>query len=327
MDSPEIIERGKSFLDLEAKAIEKTRQHLDQSFVATIRLIESCFLSRKKLVFSGVGKNEPICEKIRATFNSTGVTAVYLDPLKALHGDLGVCDEGDLAFLFSNSGESEELVVLNSFLKRLGVKTVAMTSKAESQLARETDACLVYHYDDEACPLRLAPTASTTAALALGDALAMVFLEYRGLGREDFAKYHPSGNLGRSLLLRVEEIMRKEERMAVLPDTCIIKDAILAITKARCGTIALVDETSGALAGVFTDGDFRRASLQESDVLHAAVSKYMTRNPVKISNHELAIEALRIFQNHRINDLVVVDAAGKPVGVIDGQDLPSIQLV
>lgn len=327
MEAAQIIERGKSFLQLEAKAIEKTRRCLDETFVNAIAEIRLCYERRGKLIFSGVGKNEPICEKIRATFNSTGVTAVYLDPLKALHGDLGLCEEGDLAFLFSNSGESEELIVLNSFLKRLGVSTMAMTSKSDSQLAKETESSLVYHYDEEACPLSLAPTASTTAALALGDALAMVFLEDRGLGREDFARYHPSGNLGRSLLLKVQEIMRKEDRMAVLTDSCVIKDAILAITQARCGTIALVDGQSGLLTGVFTDGDFRRASLQEADVLNTPVSKYMTRNPIKISSDELAIEALRIFQNHRINDLVVVDRVGKPIGLIDGQDLPSIQLV
>ena len=327
MEAEQIIERGKSFLELEAKAIDKTRACLGESFVNAIEKIRQCYKGKGKLIFSGVGKNEPICEKIKATFNSTGVTAVYLDPLKALHGDLGLCEEGDLAFLFSNSGESEELIVLNSFLKRLGVSSIAITSKPASKLAEETDTSLVYQYDEEACPLSLAPTASTTAALALGDALAMVFLEDRGLGREDFAKYHPSGNLGRSLLLKVDAIMRSEERMAVLPDSCVIKDAILAITQARCGTIALVDEESGRLTGVFTDGDFRRASLKEADVLNTPVLKYMTRNPIKISNDELAIEALRIFQNHRINDLVVVDCTGKPIGLIDGQDLPGIQLV
>jgi len=327
MESTDIIFKGKGYLDLEAKAIEATRERLDASFAETIRLIETCFNQRNKLVFSGVGKNEPICEKIRATFNSTGVTAVYLDPLKALHGDLGLCDSGDLAFLFSNSGESEELIVLNSFLKRLNVTTVAFTSKPESQLAQKTDFKLVYHYEEEACPLSLAPTASTTAALALGDALAMVFLELRGLGREDFAKYHPSGNLGRSLLLKVDEIMRTGERMAVLPDDRVIRDAILAITQARCGTIALVDPQSGILTGVFSDGDFRRASLRETDVLNTPVQRYMSRNPKKISSNQLAIEALRIFQNHRINDLIVVDSAGAPIGLIDGQDLPGIQLV
>ena len=219
------------------------------------------------------------------------MTAVYLDPLKALHGDLGVCDAGDLAFLFSNSGESEELIVLNSFLKRLDVTTVAYTSKPESQLAQKTDHKLVYQYEEEACPLSLAPTASTTAALALGDALAMVFLELRGLSRTDFAKYHPSGNLGRSLLLKVDEIMRTGERIAVLPDTCVIKDAILAITQARCGTIALVDPASGVLSGVFSDGDFRRASLREPDVLKTPVANYMSRKPIKISSHQLAIDA------------------------------------
>ncbi len=323
----DIVSRGRAYLEMEAKAVELTRSHLGSQFEEAIKLVETCFESGKKLVFSGVGKNEPICEKIKATFNSTGVTAVYLDPLKALHGDLGLCNEGDLAFLFSNSGESEELVLLNSYLKRLGVITIAFTSKNESQLAQKADYILTYQYLEEACPLALAPTSSTTAALALGDALAMVFLEMRGLDRDEFAMYHPSGNLGRSLLLKVDEIMRKRDRMAILVDDCVIKDAILAITQARCGTIALIDKTSGILTGVFSDGDFRRASLEQADVLKTPVSSYMSRDPIKVFSNQLAIEALRIFQIHRINDLIVVDADGKPIGLIDGQDLPGIQLV
>lgn len=323
----DVIARGKAYLDMEAQAVCLTRDHLGDSFQQVLSQVYDSYRRRNKLIFSGVGKNEPICEKIRATFNSTGVTAVYLDPLKALHGDLGLCDAGDLAFLFSNSGESEELIVLNSFLKRMDVTTIALTSKPESQLARQCDYCLPYQYGEEACPLNLAPTSSTTAALALGDALAMVFLELRGLSRDDFAKYHPSGNLGRSLLLRVDEVMRTGDRMAVLPVDCVIRDAILAISKARCGIIALVEADGGELAGVFSDGDFRRAALREQQVLDVPVRQYMTVSPITVQSGQLAVEALRIFQHHRINDLIVVDSAGCPVGLIDGQDLPAIQLV
>ena len=327
MEDEVILRKGRECLSLEAEAVMKTREMLDENFLNALRLISKCVENNHKLVFSGVGKNEPICEKIKATFNSTGVTAVYLDPLKALHGDLGLCVEGDLAFLFSNSGEAEELIVLDSFLKRLGVVTVAYTSDSSSQLARKTNHMLVYHYDEEACPLSLAPTASTTAALALGDALAMVFLEMRGFSKEDFAKYHPSGRLGKSLLMKVGEIMRSDDRVAILDYTCTIRDAILAITKARCGLIALVDPETGVLEGVFSDGDFRRASLNEENVLKTPVQKYMTRNPVTISVNTLAADALRIFEKHRINDLVVVDESNHPVGLIDGQDLPSLRLV
>ena len=327
MEDEVILQKGRECLNLEAQAILKTREMLDDCFLEALRLIEKCVAENHKLIFSGVGKNEPICEKIKATFNSTGVTSVYLDPLKALHGDLGLCEEGDLAFLFSNSGESEELIVLDVFLKRLGVETVAYTSNPMSQLARKANHMVLYRYDEEACPLSLAPTASTTSALALGDALAMVFLEMRGFSKEDFAKYHPSGSLGKSLLLKVGEIMRRDERMAVLDCNCSIRDAILAITRARCGLIALVDPETGALEGVFSDGDFRRASLNEADVLTIPVQKYMTRNPKTVSVNALAAEALKIFQLHHINDLVVVDESNHPVGLIDGQDLPSLRLV
>jgi arabinose-5-phosphate isomerase len=327
MERDTIIQRGRAVLSLEANAILKTREHLGLEFVETLSSIYDCVRAGKKLIFSGVGKNEPICEKIRATFNSTGVTAVYLDPLKALHGDLGLCDEGDLAFLFSNSGTSEELLLLNGFLRRLGVKTVAFTSQGKSPLAQSTDQFLAFHYEEEACPLQLAPTASTTAALALGDALAMVFLEMRGFSRDDFARYHPSGSLGKSLLLRVSEIMRKDDRMAIERDTCTIREAILGITKARCGLIVLIDPETQVLSGVFSDGDFRRASIRESDVMQTPVANYMTRNPVSIRNTALAVEALKLFQSHKINDIVVVDAEGRPVGIIDGQDLPTLKLV
>lgn len=327
MEDEVILRKGRECLDLEAKAILKTKDQLDGLFIQTLRLIEHCVSAGNKLVFSGVGKNEPICEKIKATFNSTGVTAVYLDPLKAVHGDLGLCADGDLAFLFSNSGEAEELLALHSFLKRLGITTVAFTSEGESQLAKKADHQIVYKYDEEACPLSLAPTSSTTAALALGDALAMVFLEMRGFGKEDFAKYHPSGRLGKSLLLRVDEIMRKGERVAILDNRCTIRDAIESITKARCGMIALVDPSTGEISGVFSDGDFRRASINETDVMATPVEAYMTRDPVTISVNALAAEALKIFEIHRVNDLIVIDEKNHPVGLIDGQDLPSLRLV
>ncbi|MCG8526041.1 MAG: KpsF/GutQ family sugar-phosphate isomerase [Opitutales bacterium] len=327
MDEQAMIERGRECLDLEAKALAQTRESINGQFVEILKNIDSCVRQGGKLIFSGVGKNEPICEKIKATFNSTGVSAVYLDPLKALHGDLGLCQAGDLAFLFSNSGSSEELIALNAFLKRQGVRTVAFTSEEVSPLSKTTDLSIFYFYGEEACPLSLAPTSSTTAALGLGDALAMVFLEMRGFRKEDFAKYHPSGRLGKSLLLKVGEVMRKGEKFAMLPDSCSIRDAVMEITRARCGTIALVDENSGTLKGVFSDGDLRRASLNESDVLSVPVQKYMTRDPITVTDDALAVEALKIFQTHRINDIIVLDADKKPVGVVDGQDLPSLQLI
>jgi arabinose-5-phosphate isomerase len=326
MKDSELLEKARECLEIEASAIRQTSESLDGNFVETARIIAECTESGHKLVFSGVGKNEPICQKICATFNSTGVPSVYLDPLKALHGDLGLCQSGDVAFLFSNSGASDELIVLDGFLKRQAVKTIAFTSSKESALAKACDHIQLYAYEAEACPLSLAPTSSTTAALALGDALAMVLLEMRGFKENDFARFHPSGNLGKALLLKVSEVMRKGSQIAVIPESSTIKDAILAITQARCGTVALVDE-SGMLKGVFSDGDFRRASLKEASVLDTPVAKYMSKDPISVKSESLAVEALRIFQNNRINDLVVIDSSGRPEGLIDGQDLPNLKLV
>lgn len=212
-------------------------------------------------------------------------------------------------------------------LKRFGLKVVAFTGHADSDLAQGADHRLLYRVRREACPLELAPTASTTAALALGDALAMVLLESRELTREDFAKYHPAGNLGRVLLLRVRDIMRTGNRLPVAPDTVSTQEAILAMTKAKSGSIALVARKSGRLTGILTDGDFRRSALTGPDFLRQLVAKFMTRTPKTIREDVLAVDALRLFAAHKIDDLIVVDARGRPVGLIDGQDLPKLKIV
>ncbi|MDE3084280.1 MAG: CBS domain-containing protein, partial [Verrucomicrobiota bacterium] len=197
----------------------------------------------------------------------------------------------------------------------------------DSDLSRNADLRLIYRVPREACPLALAPTASTTAALALGDALAMVLLESRGLTRDDFAKFHPAGNLGLQLLLRVKDIMRTGERAPVALETVTTQEAILAMTKAKAGSIALVESKTGRLSGVFTDGDFRRSALSGPDFLKKTVSNFMTRAPKTILAEALGVEALRLFETHKIDDLIVIDAAGKPVGLIDGQDLPKLKIV
>ena len=204
---------------------------------------------------------------------------------------------------------------------------MAFTSNPASDLARNSDLRLLYRVPREACPLRLAPTASTTAALALGDALAMVLLESRGLTRDDFAKYHPAGNLGRVLLLRVRDIMRTADRLPVALDTVSTQDAILAMTKAKSGSIALIAKKSGRLTGILTDGDFRRSALTGPDFLAQPVSTFMTRSPKTIRDDALGVDALRLFEAHKIDDLIVINARGQPVGLIDGQDLPKFKIV
>jgi arabinose-5-phosphate isomerase len=321
------LARARHCIRIESAALQDTSRGLGAEFIATARAVEATALAGGKLVFSGVGKSAHIAAKVAATFNSTGVSSSFLDPTQALHGDLGLCDEGDLAILLSNSGQSDEILRLVPMLKRFGLKIVAFTSNPKSDLAQGADFRLLYTVRREACPLKLAPTASTTAALALGDALAMVLLEARGLTREDFARYHPAGNLGRVLLLRVRDIMRSGARLPVARDTVTVQEAILAMTKAKSGSIALVRAGSGRLSGILTDGDFRRSALSGPGFLQEPVARFMTRAPKVIRDDALGVDALRLFEQHKIDDLIVVDRAGKPVGLIDGQDLPKLKIV
>ncbi|MBN1404762.1 MAG: KpsF/GutQ family sugar-phosphate isomerase [Opitutales bacterium] len=325
-DDATLLAKARNCLEMEADAIRDSAEHLGEGFTHSIHAIANAITGGKKLVFSGIGKNVPICQKLAGTFNSTGVPSIFLDPVQALHGDLGLCQEGDLAFLFSNAGESEDVLRIMTPLRRMGLSLVAITGKPESTLAREADIVLPYRADKEACPLGLAPTCSTTAALAIGDALAMVYLDVRGLTRNDFARYHPAGSLGKALLLRVSEIMRTGENFASAPDTVNVREAVLAISNARCGTIALTD-AEGKLSGVFSDGDFRRASIKDEYVLQRPVSGFMTRNPRTISADALAVDALRMFEKVKVNALIAVDKNGRPKGLLDGQDLPRLRIV
>jgi arabinose-5-phosphate isomerase len=327
LDSKSVLSFARACIRIETDALTETARGLGPEFVETARAVAAVVAAGGKLIFSGVGKSSHIAQKIAATFNSTGISSCFLDATQALHGDLGLVDEGDLAFLLSNSGQSDEIVRLVPMLKRFEVRIVAFTGNPDSDLARNADFRLLYRVPREACPLKLAPTASTTAALALGDALAMALLKMRGLTRDDFAKYHPAGNLGRVLLLRVRDIMRSGDRLPVAPDTVTTQDAILEMTKAKSGSIALVDKKSGRLTGILTDGDFRRSALTGPDFLRKPVANFMTRSPKTIRDDALGVDALRLFAAHKIDDLIVVSAGGRPVGLIDGQDLPKLKIV
>ena len=326
-DDQSALARGREYIRIEIEALQATAEALDEPFVAVVQAIEAAQRAGRKLIFSGVGKSAHIAQKLAGTFNSTGVTSCFLDATQALHGDLGLCAAGDLAVLLSNSGQSAEMVRLLAMLKRFELTIVALTSNPDSELAKDADFRLLYQVPREACPLRLAPTASTTAALALGDALAMVLLERRGFTREDFARLHPAGNLGTALLLKVKDIMRIGERLPVMSDQRTVQDAILGMTKAKAGSIALVDEVSGKLTGILTDGDFRRHVLSSPDFLAQPVNRFMTPTPKTVHCDALAVEALRIFDRFKIDDLVVVDDTGRPVGLVDVQDLPKMKLL
>ncbi|MEO7597882.1 MAG: KpsF/GutQ family sugar-phosphate isomerase [Opitutus sp.] len=321
-----ILARARECIRIESDALGDTAKGLGSEFVDTVRAVEATIAASKKLIFTGVGKSAHIAQKLTGTFNSTGVPSCFLDATQALHGDLGLCGEGDLALLLSNSGQTEEILRLLPILKRLNVRLVAFTGNAESDLAKNADHRLLYRVRREACPLALAPTASTTAALALGDALAMVLLEARGLTRDDFARFHPAGNLG-ALLLKVKDIMRSGERLPIAPESVTTQEAILAMTRAKSGSIALVHPKTGKLTGILTDGDFRRSALTGADFLQKPVANFMTKNPKVIAENALGVDALRLFESFKIDDLIVVNTHHRPVGLIDGQDLPKLKIV
>jgi len=326
-DPQSALSRGRECIRIEMEALQATAESLDASFVQVVEAVEAVLGAGRKLIFSGVGKSAHIAQKLAGTFNSTGVTSCFLDATQALHGDLGLCAQGDLAVLLSNSGQSAEMLRLLAMLKRFEISTVALTSNPESEIARDADLRLIYRVPREACPLRLAPTASTTAALALGDALAMVLLERRGFTRDDFARLHPAGNLGTALLLKIRDIMRTGDRLPVLPEQRTVQDAILCMTKAKAGCVALIDEGSGQLTGILTDGDFRRHVLSHPDFLTLPVNRFMTRTPKTVRVDALAVDALRVFDHYKIDDLIVVDDAGCPAGIVDVQDLPKMKLL
>jgi arabinose-5-phosphate isomerase len=320
------LTRARDVFRTEIAALQAVSRHLDDSFERAVDLVVASLARRSKLVVAGVGKSGNIGRKIAATLSSTGSTAVVLDTVDALHGDLGILNEGDVVLALSYSGESEELVHLLPALKRFGVQVVALTGSAHSTLGRHADVVLDCHVPREACPFNLAPTSSTTATLVMGDALAMAVMDARGFKVKDFAQRHPAGAIGRSMLVKVGDIMRRGDRNAVAPTTSTVKEALLAMTRAKSGSVAVVDRR-GKLAGVFTDGDLRRRMAADDDVLLRTLKEVMTADPVCIREDALAAAAVRIFHERNIDDLIVVNARREPVGLVDSQDLPKLKLM
>lgn len=319
-------DHARRVIRLEIEELERLHARIGDSFSLTIERLLSCFANRGKLIVCGVGKSGNIGRKLTATLNSTGATSVCLDVGDALHGDLGVIDPGDLAILLSYSGETTELVDLLPHLKRLGLPIIAITGDTTSTLARHADCVLDVQVTQEACPLNLAPTSSTTAMLVLCDALAMVLLEARGFQSEDFAKLHPGGSLGRALLTRVSDVMRRGDQLALVPLSTTVQEALQAMTRVRSGAAVIVN-ADGTLAGVFTHGDFVRAFQKDHAIAELPVSQFMTVKPISIQADKLAAEVLATLEKARIDDLVVLDEAGHPVGMVDTQDLTRLRLV
>lgn len=320
------LAKARRVIETELCEVQRLLTRLDQNFEKAIELILAALERKGKVVVIGVGKSGHIGEKIAATLTSTGSPAVVLNALNALHGDLGVVSDGDVILALSYSGQTEELNNIIPALARFDVKIISITGNPASLLARSGDVHLDVHVEQEACPLNLAPTSSTTAMLVLGDALAMVLLEARGFRKEDFARFHPGGSLGRSLLLKVDQIMRKDGQMAFIKPETTVREALHEMAKARSGASLILDD-DGRLCGIFTHGDFGRHFQTHPDLLEKSVEGFMTRNPISIRSGRLAAEVLRILEQHPIDDLVVLDEENRPVGLVDSQDLSRFKLL
>jgi len=311
------LDLARQVLSIEAKAIEGLIGRLDDKFTRALRLILHC---RGKVVVSGMGKSGHIARKIASTMASTGTPAFFVHPGEASHGDLGMITADDVLIALSNSGESPELLTIVPIIKRKGAKLITMTGNPASTLAREGDVHLDASVAQEACPLGLAPTASTTAALALGDALAIALLDARGFGADDFARSHPGGALGRRLLVHVDDLMHGGEALPKVPDTALLTEALLEMSRKGLGMTAVVGDAD-RLLGLFTDGDLRRALDKTLDIRAARVAEVMTHNPLTIGPDKLAAEAVQMMDQHKINGLLVVDTNGRLVGALNMHDL------
>ena len=320
------LKRAREVFDVELVAVKAVRGRLNATFDKAVALITYALANRNKLVVVGVGKSGNIGRKIAATFTSTGAPAVLLDSVDALHGDLGILNDGDIVLALSYSGETDELIDLLPAMKRFSVRVIAITSAPKSTLGQHADVVLNVKVPKEACPFNMAPTASTTASLVMGDALSMAVLDARGFKKSDFAQRHPSGAIGRALLLRVGDIMRSGSRNPIAHQTMPVRDALLIMGEAKSGSVSVVNK-NGKLAGVFTDGDLRRHLAKDDDVLDLPLAKVMTRRPTTIREDALAADAIRIFNERNIDDLIVVNAKREPIGLVDSQDLPKLKAV
>lgn len=321
------LKKARRVIRLEIEELNRLVDNIGEPFGEAVDALCGALKAGGKVIVAGVGKSGNIGHKLAATLNSTGAPATVLDCQDALHGDLGLVHKNDVVIALSYSGETNELLDILPHLKRRAAGVIGITGVADSTLGRAADSVLDINVQREACPLNLAPTSSTTNMLVIGDALAMVLLEARGFGRDDFAALHPGGSLGRSLLTKVTDIMRSGNEMAIVSADTPIGDALSKMSEARAGAVVVAD-SSGALEGIFTQGDFARAFQKgPADIAERTVGEFMTSAPISISADRLAAEALRLLEENRIDDLVVVSDANKPLGLIDTQDLTRLRIV
>jgi arabinose-5-phosphate isomerase len=313
----QLIEWGREALTIEAHAVSALTERLDGSFAHSCELILNC---TGRVVLTGMGKSGHVANKISATLASTGTPSFYLHPAEAIHGDIGMLTAQDLVLALSYSGENSEIIALIPIFKRLGVKYIAMTGHAQSSMAKQADIHLDASVPKEACPMNLAPTASTTTALALGDALAVTLLKMRGFTAEDFARSHPGGSLGRKLLLKVSDVMHKGAEIPAVRPTATISEGLLEMSRKGLGMTAITD-THHRLLGLYTDGDLRRTLDKRIDVHDTTIDSVMTASPITISPDAMAIEAVSVMEHKRITSLLVVDGNHHVVGALNVHDL------
>ncbi len=314
-----ITDNARHVLEIEAQAILALAERLNGQFVDAVRMVLEC---RGRVVMTGMGKSGAIARKLAATLASTGTPSFYLHPAEGVHGDLGMVTSQDVVVALSTSGETDEIVAILPAIARIGARLVAMCGREDSTLAQAADLILDVSVEREACPFNLAPTASTTAMLAMGDAFAIAIMQERRFSQEDFAVFHPAGSLGRRLLLRVSDVMRSGDALAVVPDGNTLRDALFAITRANAGAACVVN-SNGCMVGLVTDGDVRRSLLADVRGWALPVVEVMTRQPAVITGTPLAVEALHLFETHpaRIGEMPVVDDASRPVGMVMLKDL------
>lgn len=317
MDSYALKKLARAVIDTEATAVASLVSRIDETFVAACQIILEC---RGRIVVLGMGKSGHIAGKIAATLASTGTPAFFVHPAEASHGDLGMITGEDVVLVLSNSGETDEVRQILPLLKRLGVSIIAMTGKPASTLASHADVHINVAVEAEACPLGLAPTSSTTAALVMGDALAVSLLESRGFTAEDFARSHPAGQLGKRLLLHIKDIMHSGEEMPLVAENASLSEAIVEMTKKRLGMVAITDEEM-KVQGIFTDGDLRRTLAQAFDPHKTLMGEIMTRNGKTIQPMALAAEAVNMLQQYKVQGLLVVDDESRLLGVLNFNDL------
>ena len=325
MNSETILAKAKEVLSIEIEGLEAIRNSLGEDFVKLVQACAKTLDSGAKIIISGLGKSGHVGSKIAATMASTGSPTIFMHPVEAMHGDLGMIQKDDLLITISYSGESDELVRVVVPAKRLGVRVASLTGNRNSTLAQLSDIHVETAVPREACPFNLAPTTSSTVQLAIGDALAMTLLALRKFTKEDFGRLHPAGAIGRAVTMRVGDAMRSGDRLATVTKDFNVRDTLLKMTACRSGSAIIVDDEMHPI-GIFTDGDFRRRA-GVPDILTRNIAEVMTQNPASICQDALAVEVLRLVEARKVDDIIVTDADGKVVGVVDIQDLPGLKLM